>query len=80
MNGQHCGTCTCEHVGFEVLSKRERLVSDGLIAGENVSAIAKRTGLSVKTISTYRARVFHKLGIKTLAALIHMHYAAANRE
>jgi DNA-binding NarL/FixJ family response regulator len=47
---------------YEVL----RLLSSGLRVGE----IAERLGLSVKTISTFRARVLQKTGLKNNAAII----------
>jgi len=53
----------------EALSGREREVFSALIAGRSVSEIAGQLSLSVKTVSTYRARVFEKLGVKTIVDL-----------
>ncbi len=55
----------------EMLSDREfevlRLIASGKTAGE----IAKRLSLSDSTISTYRARILEKMGMKTNAELTH---------
>jgi DNA-binding NarL/FixJ family response regulator len=57
----------------ELLSDREydvlRLIGSGKLAGE----IARELSLSVKTISTYRARILEKMGMKNNAQL--MRYA-----
>lgn len=57
----------------EALSDREYQVMRLIASGQTVSQIAQRLSLSVKTISTYRARVLSKMGMKTTAEL--MHYA-----
>ena len=46
-------------------------------AGRTVSEIATELGLSVKTVSTYRARVLEKMELRTSAELIH--YAVVNK-
>ncbi|CAN5315972.1 response regulator transcription factor [soil metagenome] len=53
----------------ESLSNREYQVLQLLVLGESVSAIAARLNLSVNTVSTYRARVFDKLGLRNAADL-----------
>jgi DNA-binding NarL/FixJ family response regulator len=45
-------------------------------SGHTVSDIARDLGLSVKTVSTYRARVLDKLGMRTSAEL--MRYVIEN--
>lgn len=57
----------------ELLSDREYQVLRLIASGLTVSQIAARLSLSVKTISTYRARVIEKMEMKTTAEL--MHYA-----
>ena len=61
----------------EVLSDREfevlRLIASGKTAGE----IARLLSLSDSTISTYRARILEKMGMKTNAELTH--YAIQNK-
>ncbi|MCB9540751.1 MAG: response regulator transcription factor [Myxococcales bacterium] len=54
----------------ELLSKREYQVMQGLGAGQTVSEIAARLHLSVKTVSTYRARLLEKMGMATNAQLV----------
>jgi DNA-binding NarL/FixJ family response regulator len=48
----------------EALSNREYQVLQLLAQGESVSGIAQQLSLSVNTISTYRARIFEKLGLR----------------
>ena len=55
----------------EVLSDREYQVLRMIASGLTVSQISTRLTLSVKTISTYRARVLEKMGMKTTAELMH---------
>ena len=45
-------------------------------SGRTVSEIGTELGLSVKTVSTYRARILEKLRLRTSAELIH--YAIVN--
>lgn len=52
------------------LSDREFQVLRMMAAGKTVSTIAKEMGLSVKTISTYRARLLEKLRLKNNAELV----------
>ena len=55
----------------EALSDREYQVLRMIASGLTVSQISTRLSLSVKTISTYRARVLEKMGMKTTAELMH---------
>lgn len=59
-----------ERPPHEVLSDREFEVLRLLASGLTVSAIAERLCLSVKTISTYRARILEKTNMKNNAELI----------
>jgi DNA-binding NarL/FixJ family response regulator len=54
----------------ELLSKREEEVLRGLIRGERNAAIALRLGISTKSISTYRQRIFDKLNVESNAGLV----------
>ncbi|MBI4804518.1 MAG: response regulator transcription factor [Desulfovibrio sp.] len=49
------------------LSRQEREVAYRLGRGETLSGVAASMGVSVKTASTYRARIMRKLGLKTTA-------------
>jgi two-component system invasion response regulator UvrY len=51
------------------LSDREFEVMRGIASGESVSEIADRIHLSVKTVSTYRARLLEKMGMSSNAEL-----------
>lgn len=55
----------------EKLSDREYQVLRMIGSGKTVSEIALALALSVKTISTYRARVLEKMGMRTNAELTH---------
>ncbi len=53
----------------ERLSDREFEVMRGIASGEATGEIAERMHLSVKTVSTYRARLLEKMGMGTNAEL-----------
>ena len=55
----------------EQLSNREFQVMRLIASGKTVSEIARMLSLSVRTISTYRARILEKTGMKTNAELTH---------
>jgi two-component system, NarL family, invasion response regulator UvrY len=61
----------------ESLSDREYQVLRLIGSGQTISDIGRDLGLSVKTVSTYRARVLDKLGMRTNAEL--MRYAIENK-
>jgi DNA-binding NarL/FixJ family response regulator len=61
----------------ETLSDREFEVLRLIASGKTVSEIAEMLSLSDKTISTYRARILEKMGMKTNAELTH--YAIQNK-
>jgi two-component system, NarL family, invasion response regulator UvrY len=61
----------------EHLSDREYEVLRFIASGKTVSEIAGILSLSDKTISTYRARILEKMGMKTNAELTH--YAIQNK-
>lgn len=55
----------------ETLSDREYEVMCMIASGKTVKDIAEELSLSVKTISTYRARILDKMGMKNNAQLTH---------
>jgi two-component system, NarL family, invasion response regulator UvrY len=59
------------------LSDREYQILRLIGSGHTVSGIARELSLSVKTVSTYRARALEKLGMRTNAEL--MRYAIENQ-
>jgi DNA-binding NarL/FixJ family response regulator len=59
------------------LSKREFQVLRSIASGRTVSEIADELSLSVKTVSTYRARILEKMKLRTNAELTA--YALRNR-
>lgn len=61
----------------ERLSNREFLVLRLIASGKTVSQIAEELSLSVKTISTYRARILEKMVMTSNAELTH--YAIQNK-
>jgi two-component system invasion response regulator UvrY len=64
VNGQH------SQIGG--LSRRELQVLVMVSEGKKNQEISKRLCLSPKTISTYRTRLFNKLGVRTDVALAHI--------
>lgn len=60
----------------ETLSDREYEIMSLIASGKTVTEIAGELSLSPKTISTYRARVLEKLGVKNSAAIVQ--YAIRN--
>jgi DNA-binding NarL/FixJ family response regulator len=61
----------------ELLSDREYQVMCMIASGKEVGQIATDLSLSVKTVSTYRARIMEKMSMKTNAELTH--YAIENK-
>ena len=61
----------------ERLSDREYQVMCMIASGKTVSEVAKELSLSVKTISTHRARILEKMKMRTNAQLTH--YAVKNQ-
>ena len=53
----------------ETLSDREYEIMSRIASGKTVTEIAEELSLSVKTISTYRARVLEKLSVKNSAEI-----------
>jgi two-component system invasion response regulator UvrY len=58
-----------EKMLHETLSDREYQVLQMIASGKTVTQIAEELNLSVKTISTYRARILEKMNMKTNAEL-----------
>ena len=61
----------------ETLSDREYQVLLMIAAGKTMTQIAEEISLSVKTVSSYRARILEKMNMKTNAEI--MRYAVMNR-
>ncbi len=57
---------------LEALSSRELEVALMLARGLAVNAVAEQLHLSAKTVSTYKQRLFEKLGVSHTIALAHM--------
>jgi DNA-binding NarL/FixJ family response regulator len=66
-----------EEMPHETLSDREYQVLCMLASGKTVTETADELSLSVKTVSTYRARILEKMDMKNNAELIH--YAVQNK-
>lgn len=58
-----------EKPAHEALSNREYQIMCLIASGRSVSDIARELSLSVKTVSTYRARLLEKLGLRHNAEL-----------
>lgn len=68
---------SAEKLPHETLSAREFQVFRILASGRTVGAAAEELHISVKTVSTYRARILEKMGFKTNAEMTL--YAVRNR-
>ncbi|MEQ9333654.1 response regulator [Thalassobaculum sp.] len=55
---------------YETLSDRQREVMWLVVAGYANKEISARLGISIRTVETYRAWAFEKMGAKTLAELV----------
>jgi len=86
--GRYVSPALAEKLAFEIDTDSDRLLHDSLsdrefqvlrllASGQTVKEIAAELLLSVKTISTYRARILAKLNFSTNAELIH--YAIQNQ-
>lgn len=53
------------------LSDREYQIFEMIVAGKNVTAIADEISVSVKTVSTHKARILQKMRMSSSAELIH---------
>jgi DNA-binding NarL/FixJ family response regulator len=60
----------------ELLSDREFEVLRMIASGKSVKEIAEELSLSAKTVSTYRARILGKMGMKTTVELIRYAFKA----
>jgi DNA-binding NarL/FixJ family response regulator len=54
-----------------LLSNREYEIFEQLIAGDSVTEIARHLNISVKTVSTHKSRIMQKLGLTTVADMVH---------
>jgi DNA-binding NarL/FixJ family response regulator len=59
------------------LSDREYQVFEMLVAGKSITDIAERLNLSVKTVSTHKARIMQKMNMTSTAELVR--YAVSHR-
>ncbi len=66
-----------EQLPHETLTDREFQVFHLLVAGRKLKSIADELCLSINTVSTYKVRIFEKMGMKNIADLVH--YAIKNR-
>jgi two-component system response regulator FixJ len=54
------------------LSRREREVLNGLLAGRPNKTIASDLGISVRTVEVHRARMHRRLGTRTVAEALQL--------
>ena len=58
------------------MSEREREVLEGIVAGETNKEIARRLGISPRTIEIHRAHVMERLGVRSLPEAVLLAVAA----
>lgn len=68
---EEVGEARAEGMPHERLSDREYQVMCMIASGKTVKEIGRELNLSVKTISTHRARILQKMGMKNNAQLTH---------
>jgi FixJ family two-component response regulator len=56
---------------FAQLTQREREVVERVIAGQLNRVIAEELGISIKTVEVHRAHIMEKLGVGSVAELVH---------
>ncbi|MGA9666694.1 MAG: response regulator transcription factor [Gallionella sp.] len=54
-----------------LLSDREFQIFELIIAGDNITEIANRLNISIKTVSTHKTRIMQKLNLATVADMVH---------
>ena len=59
-------------IRIAMLSRRERQVLSGLLAGGTNKTIAGDLGISVRTVEIHRARMLDRLSVQSLAAAIRL--------
>ncbi|AOW83980.1 EAL domain-containing protein [Vibrio mimicus] len=63
-------SCAMQHNELAQLSERELLVANMLVEGLTNKQIAQQLDINQKTVSTYKARIMNKLGIKSAMELV----------
>jgi DNA-binding NarL/FixJ family response regulator len=67
-----------EHVSaFNVLTERERVVIQLLAEGKGNKEVASSLGISHKTVESHRSAIMRKLGLHSIAEIVH--YAIRNK-
>lgn len=60
----------------EALSPRQRQILQGMVAGETNKVMARRIGISPRTVETHRAHLLHRLGAANISEAIRIANAA----
>ena len=61
---------------LNTLTPRETEVMECIVRGQANKVIAMDLGVSQRTVELHRARVMHKVGVRSLANLVHAIYKA----
>jgi len=61
---------TPQHLAIKSLTPREYEVLNYLIWGNANKVIAMELGISMRTVETHRARIFHKMGVRNAIELL----------
>ena len=64
---------------FDALTAREREVMEKLLDGCANKVVAIDLGISERTVEQHRARLMHKLGVRSVAELLQLAIAAGHR-
>lgn len=70
MHAAECPSTSLERRHHDTLSPRECEILIAIASGQSPKSISMDLGLSIKTVSTYKKRLFEKMGFKNDAELI----------
>jgi DNA-binding NarL/FixJ family response regulator len=66
----YIGSDLSRQAAHEILSDREFEVLSLMVSGKSLTEIGQRLCVSIKTVSTHRARILQKMGLKNNAELV----------
>ncbi|MFZ0788122.1 MAG: response regulator [Chromatiaceae bacterium] len=55
---------------FATLTAREREIFDHIVSGDSNKAVARKLGISIRTVESHRASIMEKMEAKTLVDLV----------
>ncbi|AOJ85291.1 two-component system response regulator (plasmid) [Burkholderia sp. MSMB0856] len=65
---------TARQARLALLTQKERLIAEQVVAGHSSRQISDVLGISVRTVENHRARILQKLGVNSSVELVHLLY------